>query len=86
MSCYRLYFFSPRSGHIDRFAEFEAPDDSEAMLLAREHEGDRPLELWCEHRRIARIEPKDGVSRILARWRAARVDHAVADQPAGRRD
>ena len=27
MPYYRLYFMDPRSGHIDRFAEFQAPDD-----------------------------------------------------------
>ena len=73
MSGYRLYFFKARTGHLDRFAEFEAPDDHGALALASEHEGAKPLELWCEHRRIARIEPNDGLSQILARWRASRA-------------
>jgi hypothetical protein len=77
MHCYRLYFFSARTGHIDRFAEFEAPDDHAARALATEHEGANPLELWCGHRRIARIEPNDGLSQILSRWRAS---HAAAAQ------
>ena len=56
MSYYRLYFMDPRSGHIDRFAEFEAPDDRQASALAREHVGEYPLELWCERRKVHRIE------------------------------
>lgn len=78
MSYYRLYFFGARTGHIDRFAEFEAPDDRGALALASEHEGAQPLELWCEHRKIARIEPNDGVSQILSRWRTNRT--AAADR------
>lgn len=59
MSNYRLYFMSPQSGHILRFAEYEAPDDRSAEALAREHEGERVLELWCGHRKVARIEAAD---------------------------
>ena len=53
---YRLYFMNPISGHIERFADFEAPDDSAALSLAREHIGDNPLELWCGSRKVHRIE------------------------------
>jgi hypothetical protein len=49
---YRLYFMTPQSGHIERFAEYEAPDDEAALALAAEHEGERPLELWCRHRKV----------------------------------
>ena len=56
MSYYRLYFLHRFSGHIVRFAEFEAPDDGAALALAAEHEGDQPLELWCEHRKVKRFE------------------------------
>ena len=56
MSYYRLYFMHPFSGHIERFAEFEAPDHQAATALAREHVGDHPLELWCGGHKVARIE------------------------------
>ena len=56
MSYYRLYFMHPDNGHIDRFAEFEAPDDRAAVALASEHLGENPLELWCERRKVGRIE------------------------------
>lgn len=56
MSCYRLYFLHCFSGHIVRFAEFEAADDDVALALATEHEGDQPLELWCQHRKVRRFE------------------------------
>lgn len=56
MFYYRLYFMDPHSGHIQRFADFEAPDDDSAAELAREHEGERPLELWCGKNKVMRIE------------------------------
>lgn len=56
MSCYRLYFLHPASGHIVRFAEYEAPGDAAAVAHATEHEGAHPLELWCQHRKVKRFE------------------------------
>lgn len=56
MVYYRLYFMNRNNGHILRFAEFEAPDDDAAIALATEHEGNMPLELWCRHRKVARLE------------------------------
>lgn len=57
MFYYRLYFMNARNGHIDRFAEFEAPDHEAAIALAAEHEGAQPLELWCQHTKVRRFEP-----------------------------
>ena len=56
MNYYRLYFMHPMSGHIERFAEYEAPDDAAALDLAVEHAGEHPLELWSGHRKVKRIE------------------------------
>lgn len=61
MQYYRLYFMHPYTGHIERFAEFEAPDDAQALSLAREHIGDHPLELWCGRRKVHRIQSFAGV-------------------------
>lgn len=40
---YRLYFMDPRTGHIIRFEEHQAPNDEAALALAREQEGANPL-------------------------------------------
>lgn len=56
MLYYRLYFMNRYSGHIDRCAEFEAPDDGAALDLASEHIGESPLELWSGRRKVRRIE------------------------------
>ena len=56
MNYYRLYFMHSFSGHIERVAEFDAPDDDAAATLAGEHLGEAPLELWCEHRKVRRFE------------------------------
>ena len=51
MQYFRLYFLNA-AGSIQRFAEFEAPDDAAAIALAAEHQGQVPLELWCEKRKV----------------------------------
>lgn len=56
MLYYRLYFMHPDSGHIERFADFEAPDDGHAVTLANEHIGEHPLELWNERRKVRHID------------------------------
>jgi len=54
MSYYRLYFM--HNGHIQRFADFEAPDDEAALALSREHMGAHALELWNGSRRVQLIQ------------------------------
>lgn len=56
MPYYRLYFMHPETGSVERFADFDAPDDTHALTLAREHIGESSLELWKEGRRVHRIE------------------------------
>ena len=66
MLYYRLYFMHAHTGHIERFAEFEAPDHASAIELAREHEGSMPLELWQGHDKVRRFEAVAGASRLMA--------------------
>lgn len=54
MLYYRLYFFDRYSGHIDHFREFEAEDDSAAMLLAEGWNDGHPMELWNLERHVKR--------------------------------
>jgi hypothetical protein len=67
MQYYRLYFMHPHTGHIERFAEFEAPDHEAALALASEHVGENPLELWCDRCKVRRIE----ASYVVGMYRAA---------------
>lgn len=60
MLYYRLYFINPENDAIERFADFEAPDDAAALKLAHEHAGEQPLELWCRQRKVERLEPLAG--------------------------
>ena len=55
MSDYRLYFMEAFSGHIERFEEFDAADDVAAVVLAETRQGPLSLELWCSHRKVARL-------------------------------
>ena len=69
VSYYRLYFMDAFTGHIERFEDFEAERDEEAVGRALDSEGVRPLELWNENRKVARIEPVSLSSQLLERRR-----------------
>ena len=57
MSYYRLYFLDPDSGHIDRFEEYDAGDDGEAITRAEDRLDKVPLELWSGPRKVAQLRP-----------------------------
>jgi hypothetical protein len=52
---YRLYFLDPHTGHIDRFEEFDAAGDSEAVGRAGDMQRDVPLELWSGRRKVRHL-------------------------------
>jgi len=52
MSYYRLYYLSEDSATIIGHADFHASDDGRAIIVAREHAGRHPLELWCGRRKV----------------------------------
>ncbi|MEA3047403.1 MAG: hypothetical protein QOJ53_1735 [Sphingomonadales bacterium] len=52
LAYYRLYFLDPDSGHIDRFEEFDAAGDAEAIGRAGDMQHDVPLELWSGRRKV----------------------------------
>lgn len=62
MPYYRFYYMNQSSGHIERFEEFETPDDVEAVRTVSPSAGEQPLELWCENRKIQRFEATPLVS------------------------
>ena len=69
MGYYRLYFMSSFSGHIERFEEFEAGDDAEAIAVAEAKQCPLALELWCSRRKVARVESSDLASQLLTKRR-----------------
>jgi hypothetical protein len=81
MLYYRLYFMCPHTGHIMRFAEYEAQHDEAAIALAREHEGAHALELWSERRKVARIEPSDPAIQTVANWQLTRRGRTQSAEP-----
>jgi hypothetical protein len=54
---YRLYFMSNKTGHIQRFEEFEAEDHEAAKQIAAAKLDSQPLELWHRHLKVQRFEP-----------------------------
>jgi len=67
MAYYRLYFMDPRSGHISAFEAIEAEDDEAALAACEKHQGWQPLELWCQGRKVQRLDavtdPPAGLAR-----------------------
>lgn len=60
MAYYRLYFLNDRTGHIDRFEEFDVDDDEAAVARAHRQLGTSPLELWSGGRKVSRLDPFSG--------------------------
>ena len=81
MSHYRLYFMDSFNGHIESFQEFEAATDEEAVAVAIDQEGPRALELWNQHRKVARIEPVSLTAQLLERRRRLADAEAGAERP-----
>ena len=72
MSYYRLYFMNTFNGHIERFEEVESEQDVDAVAHALDQQGPLAMELWCEHRKVARFEAVDLTSHLLAQRRVLR--------------
>ena len=82
MSYYRLYFMNTFNGHIERFEEFEADEDADGIARGLDQQGPLALELWCQHRKVARFEPLDLASQLLAKRSALRAAKAQVDAQA----
>jgi hypothetical protein len=53
---YRLYLLDKFTGHIDGVEHLTSADDVGAIALATERPRGVPTELWCESRKICRID------------------------------
>ena len=84
MSFYRLYFMSSFSGHIERFEEFDADNDAQALTIAKAQQGTLAMELWCSHRRVEQFAAVDLASELIAqRRKLKKVKHQLeTDLPA----
>jgi hypothetical protein len=56
MASYRLYSLDPFTGHFEGVEIFHASDDVGAICVAQERAGPVPLELWCDGRKVARVD------------------------------
>jgi hypothetical protein len=84
MAHYRLYYLDSRSGKIERFEEFEACDDDDALGFIEQRIGDQPLELWSGGRKIGQFETALALSGVAAAGLWMR-DEAPAPPPPARR-
>ena len=62
MAYYRLYFMNRRTGHIERFEEFDAAGDAAAIERAERHSAAAPIELWSGTKKIFRLDPASQVA------------------------
>jgi hypothetical protein len=54
---YRLYYLTPRYGHIDRAHDIFAIDDTHAIDMVAPLRDGHPMELWCDTRKVQRFTP-----------------------------
>lgn len=57
MAYYRLYFMERLTDQIEHFREFEAEDDTAAIVVSEGWRGKRAMELWSGRRKVKRWEP-----------------------------
>ena len=77
MPLYRLYHMSPHDGHIRNFDDFEAANDEAALVFANGKLNAHPMELWEQHRKVARLEASTESDRVLKMWS---TPEAVSDK------
>ena len=82
MSNYRLYFMNTFNGHIERFEEVESEQDADAVAHALDQQGPLAMELWCEHRKVARFEAVNLATHLLAQRRVLRDTKAHVEPQA----
>ena len=68
MPVYRLYHMSPQDGHIRSFDDFEAANDEAALVFANGKLNAHPMELWEQHRKVARLETSTESNHVLKVW------------------
>ena len=56
MAEYRAFTVGPE-GHFSGFEPLICADDAEAIKKAKRLANEAPVELWCEARLVARLEP-----------------------------
>ena len=66
MSYYRLLFMKSADGPVIGAEEIAARDDVEAVRIAAERVGPRPLELWCDKRKVKRFQAVETVQSAFA--------------------
>lgn len=86
MAYYRLYFMNGFSGHIERFEELDAVDDEAAVAFTKSMQGRLSLELWCSHRKVARVEAIDLTSQLLAQRAERKAVKAQVEPVANAKD
>lgn len=58
MPLYNVYAGSGEGGRLSRVYSFSAHDDLAAEKFVTDRLTDKPVELWCYSRRVARYEGK----------------------------
>jgi hypothetical protein len=66
MSYYRLLFMKSADGPVIGTEEISARDDVEAVHIASERVGPRPLELWCDKRKVKSFDAVEGAQPTFA--------------------
>lgn len=62
MPYYRLYFLEPGTLKIKAVDDFNAPSDESAIALCETRRGHRPMELWCQARKVTTFDATPAVT------------------------
>jgi hypothetical protein len=57
MSYYRLLFKKSEEGPVIGAKEIAARDDVDAVRIAKAHQCEQSLELWCDKRKVKQFAP-----------------------------
>lgn len=68
MSHYELHTIEPHTGARTGSVEFTAEDVAEALTLAHQLAGDKPVELWQDDRRLCGIQRSRREPEMPAFW------------------
>jgi hypothetical protein len=68
MSHYELHTVEPASGARTGSVEFSAEDVVEALTVAHQLAGDKPVELWRDEHRLCRIQRSSRQPEVPAFW------------------
>ena len=78
MSHYELHTVDPETGEHTGSVSFNAEGIGQALTMAHQLAGDRPVELWQDDRRLCRIQRSQRQPEDAAFWMVSPADQTLS--------